>query len=364
MRKSVLLVLLLVTAAAVLGVYLMRSGRPASAQTVTLDRSLLALLPPNATTLVGVDLERLKGTTLYRHIEEDSRKGPGGSHFDDFMAATGFDPRRDVQELLVASWMDPGLKENDQQFVAVARGQFNTSAIGREIRKENKVRAENYRGFEVFLPEEGSKRAPKDAARNRQKQGVAGTPHEQGAFAFLDDRTALAGTRPALFAALDRKASGGPSLLSNSGLLSRAQAISATNQVWAVSEKPGNVVSRAFPKNDSIEGSNFARIFASMQNSTFALDLMNGLDLKAVGLCKTAEDAKTLGDAARGFVAIGRLAASQKEPELMSVLDGIRVEERNNELNVFVQMDQRTLEKLLEKKPSRGPVRSAGVRDQ
>src|SRR5262245_45899201 len=82
-RRSIVLVSALVLAVLGLGVYLSHSSRPASAQAITLDRSLLALLPPNATTLRGVDVERLKRTAVYRHIEEQSQKR-ADSHFDDF----------------------------------------------------------------------------------------------------------------------------------------------------------------------------------------------------------------------------------------------------------------------------------------
>lgn len=349
MRKTFVWASSGVLALLVLGVYLTRTARHASAQSITLDRNLVALLPANATTLVGVDVDRLKGTALYRHIEAESQKGPGNSQFDNFTATTGFDPRRDVRELLVASWVDAAAK-NQSQFVAVARGEFNVTAIGNEIKKEGKATSQTYRGFEVFLPDGNRKQVPKNESS---------TPHDQGAFAFLDTKTAIAGSRPAVLAAIDRKAGGGPSLLDNTSLLSRAQTISASSQVWAVSQSPGDVVAHAMPKSGSVETSNFARIFASMQNSTFAVDLMNGVDLRANGICKTSEDAKTLGDAARGFVAIGRLAASQKEPELMGLLDGIKVEEQSTELNISVRVDPATLDKLLEKKKMRGPVRSA-----
>lgn len=349
MRKSVIFVLVFVVAA--LGWYLLRSGQPANAQTITLERSLLALLPPDATTLVGVDVERLKQTAVYRRFEEENRitGSIGDSHFNDFMAATGFDPRRDVQELLIAALpVAASADPSASQFVAVARGQFNVGAIGRKLRQEKAV-VENYRGFEVFS---SKRRAEPPRSRNQ-------SPREPGAFTFLDEKTALAGTRGALLAAIDRKAGGGPSLLSNAALLGRAQTIGATSQVWAVSESPGEVVTRALPKDNSVQSSNFARIFAGMKNSTFALDLMNGLDLRAAGVCKTPEDAKTLGDAARGFVAIGRLTVSQKEPELMAVFDGIRVEERNTELDISVRVDPANFEKLLDKTRPRKPARSA-----
>lgn len=307
----------------VAGVALVRWERPASAQGVTLDRSLLALLPANATSLVGVDVERLKRTPAWRYWEEQSLR-PNDTKFDEFTRETGFDPRRDVQELLVAS-------TGEKQFVAVARGTFNVSTLTRAMKAKNAT-VENYRGLEVL--------------------GEAGKD-QNGRFCFLDDRTVLAGTRPELLGAIDRKLGGGPSLTSNTALLSRAQAISGPHQVWAVSSHPGQLVNRNLPRGGNAQASNFARIFSTMSDTSLALDLSGGLELRAQGLCQSGQDAKTLADAVRGLVALGRLSASEKEPEVMNVLDGIQVEERNNELAIKVKLDQPGFEKLLEKRGSR-----------
>ena len=321
---------LVLAAAAVL---LVRTEHSASAQGLTLDRSLAALLPPNATSLVGVDVEALKGTPAYRRFEEQSRQ-KRDSHFDEFTAQTGFDPRRDVESLLVASWGPAGAK--DPEFVAVARGRFNVDAISRVLR-EKKATVETYRGLPVFGPEQ----------KEQQQQ------HNQGRFVFLDSQTALAGTRVAVLGAIDRKLGGGPSLLSNTALLGRAQTIGGAHQVWVVSDSPGQMVSRALPKNADAQASNFARIFSSMRNTAIALDLTGGLDLRASGVCGTAQDAKTLADAARGMVALGRLSASSEDPSLLTVFDGVEVQERDAELNIAVKIDQQSLDKLLDQTGSR-----------
>src|SRR5688572_10714144 len=106
------------------GVVMLRWERQASAQGVTLDRASLALLPPNATSLVGVDVERLKRTASWRLFEERHARD---SHFDEFVRETGFDPRRDVQDLLLASTAP-------KEFVAVARGTFNRAALTQALR--------------------------------------------------------------------------------------------------------------------------------------------------------------------------------------------------------------------------------------
>ena len=211
----------------------------------------------------------------------------------------------------------------------------DVDALYEEFKK--KATAETYRGLPVFGPEQ----------KEQQRQ------HNQGRFVFLDSRTALAGTRVAVLGAIDRKLGGGPSVLNNTALLGRAQTISGAHQVWVVSDSPGQMVSRALPKNADAQASNFARIFSSMRNTAIALDLTGGLDLRASGVCGTAQDAKTLADAARGMVALGRLSASSEDPSLLTVFDGVEVQERDAELNIAVKIDQQSLDKLLDQTGSR-----------
>ena len=379
MRKLGLWGLSLVVVVAVAGSFLAIPGRKVSAQTITLDRSLVALLPADATTLFGVNVERLKQTAAYQYIEETGRKQDSSrqTHLDDFAAITGFDPRRDVQELLVASWVPPssvtaagaapsaaGSGTADNQFVAVAHGQFNTSGIQTALQQKGAA-TETYRGFQLFGPPPQQAETAKAAPRRLPRRNPNGRPiqpddnqpavrplpqaRRQGVFTFLDTNTALAGTRTAVLAAIDRKLGGGPNLLNNAALLSRAQTISASSQIWAVSQNPGDVVAHAIPQGAAGQNSNFARIFAGMQNTTFAVDLMNGLDLRAAGICKTADDAKTLADAARGLMALGRLSVSQQQPELMALFDALDVTQSNTELDIAMRLDASTLQKLLER---------------
>jgi hypothetical protein len=362
--------------AGVAGFFLSLPVQKVSAQTITLDRSMLALLPAEATSLFGVNVERLKQTTTYQYIEDTSRKmNPSGqSHLDDIANLTGFDPRRDVQELLVASWAAPaaatatppapGIPNVEPQFVAVARGQFNITGIQAALRLKG-ARSETYRGFELLAPEHApasAQAAPRRVPRRNRNGGqdqpengprserALTPPRPQGVFTFLDTTTVLAGTRPAVMAAIDRKLAGGPSLINNTALLARAQAVGASSQIWAASQNPGDMVARAMPQGAAGQNSNFLRIFAGMQNTSLSVDLMNGLDLRAAGICKTPDDAKTLADAARGLVAIGRLSVSQQQPEMLALFDGLDVTQSNAELDISVKLDSATFQKILQKR--------------
>src|ERR1051326_277048 len=83
----------------------------------TIDSTLAALVPPDATMLAGLRMSDIRGTHIYqkmlagRHLER----------LDEFARQTGFDPRRDVRELLVAS--------NGKDSLVAARGTFNVRAF-------------------------------------------------------------------------------------------------------------------------------------------------------------------------------------------------------------------------------------------
>src|SRR5579885_1943660 len=93
MRKFAFSGFPLIIAAAAMVVYLGQPKRAVNAQTLALDRSLLALLPGDATTLAGFHIEQLKQTAAYRYFEENSRQqNPSGQNeLDDFATLTGFD---------------------------------------------------------------------------------------------------------------------------------------------------------------------------------------------------------------------------------------------------------------------------------
>src|SRR5579883_2697703 len=78
-----------------------------------IDNVLIKMVPPGSTSLVGAHMDAIRQTDLYRRMLAE-RKLPD---LDQFAAETGFDPRRDVRELLYVT--APG-----QTNVMLARGAF------------------------------------------------------------------------------------------------------------------------------------------------------------------------------------------------------------------------------------------------
>jgi hypothetical protein len=96
----------------------------AAGSALAADATLLGLVPPDAKVVAGVRVSQVKASAFGQFAL--SRLQPGGQEgMEKLIAATGFDPRRDVSEILVAS-ASPGT--HNQGIIAV-RGVFDPARI-------------------------------------------------------------------------------------------------------------------------------------------------------------------------------------------------------------------------------------------
>jgi hypothetical protein len=273
-----------------------------SAQTgrTGIDPTLAALVPPDATMLSGIRMEAVRTTPLYRKMMA-SKALP---QLDDFARQTGFDPRRDVRELLIAS--------NGSDALVAARGTFNLHDI------EGAVKS-SYKGYTLYS-------------------------RENGAVALVDSTTAVAGSRDAVRSALDRYKAGDRS--GPAELLARARQIPNENQIWSVSNGFESLITRNIPQEGN--AANAGRILRSLENTTFAADLRTGVNGYINGLCRTDQDAKNLGDAARGLVGLGRLSVPENQPELLRLWDGIKVDQQQRSVKITLAIPEDLVDKLVD----------------
>ena len=245
-------------------------GMPA--QVAAVDAELAALLPPDAVSLMGVDVARMREAPVYRYLEEEG--GSAGRGFDesiaDFVNKTGFDPRQDLDSLLVVSWGAVGqiALPQDMPFLVAARGRFDPDELGETFQDAGAVR-DDYRGIRVYT----------FGGRESTADEEAATPGSSGVFslAFLDAETALVGPVGALRQSLDRRLDGGPSLADHANLIELAETIPAVNHVWAVSRQPGRLMPEQEPGAEQAPHQPAMRILKTMEQSTFGLDLNDGL---------------------------------------------------------------------------------------
>ena len=268
------------------------------------DSTLAAFMPPDSTVLAGVRMDQVRATPIYQKMTAQMQV----QSLDEFARETGFDPRKDVRDLLIGS--------NGQETVVAARGTFNLKA-GEGATKTT------YKGYTLY---------------QRDQAGV------QGGVALIDSTTAVAGKLTAVRAAIDRFKAGdrtGPR-----SLLARAAEIGAENQVWSVSNAFDNLMIGRFPQDGNAAG--VGRMLGSLENTTAAADLRTGVSGYLHGLCRTEQDAKNLGDTARGLVGLGRLSVPENQPELLKLWDGIKVDQQQRTVKITVAIPQDLVDKLVE----------------
>ncbi len=139
------------------------------------DPTLLNLVMPDAKVLAGVNVEQAKGTQFGQYVLNELQSHD--AEMQKLITLTGFDPRRDVRELLVASDGAPGSKSG----LALAKGMFDVAKITAAATMSG-VTTEVYGG--VTILEEPKK----------QMAGIA----------FLDANTVAAGDLASVKGAIDR----------------------------------------------------------------------------------------------------------------------------------------------------------------
>jgi hypothetical protein len=266
------------------------------------DNVLERMVPPGTTGLVGARMELIRQTPLYRKLVE-SRSLP---QLDEFARSTGFDPRRDVRELLFATTQGGD--------VMLARGTFhpdmaNLKSLSRTRRGE----------YDIW------------------GQGSSG-------FCILDTTLAAAGDLPAVIAALDEWKSG--SHTAAHPLLAKASGVEATAQLWGVSTGFSSFLAE-HSQGVGI-GIDLSKILQGLQDTSFEADLSRGLFAKVHGITATEKDAVSLRDTVRGMVGFGRLRVPENQPELLKVWDGITVDQQGRSLAIHVDIAQNLVDKLME----------------
>lgn len=287
---------------------LMIAALPVCHSEERVDNVLARLVPPDSVSLFGARMEQLKSTPLYQKLV-GQQKLP---QLDEFTEATGFDPRRDVRDLLVAS------SGKAKSGVLLARGSFHITA---ELSKMKELRRLDYHGYVIWT-----------------------NPAEDSGFCIMDSTLAIAGPIAGLHEALDQYKA--KPAASTAALLTKARAVPNQFQLWVVSTGGADFIANNLP--DEGPAANFRKIFHSLENTNMEADLSHGLAAIAEGNCRTDLDAKNLGDAARGLIGFGRLSVPDNQPELLRIWDNIQVERADKTVRINANIPQELIDRMIQ----------------
>jgi hypothetical protein len=266
-----------------------------------IDPALAGLIPQDTTTLVGLRLEALQKTDIYK-------KSLGKRTFPQitgFAQKTGIDPTKDLWELLYVS--------NGKTGALIGRGKFSDESEPR-LGTRNDTRF-NYKGVNLVGNEQTAILliAPTVLA-------VGDTPELK---AFVDAREKSSGAPPAMVALL--------------------KDISPQAQIWAAFS------GGSIPLPADLKGnlSNLNTMMSFIQRGTFSLDFTSGMNGLAAGTSGNEKDAEQLEGGLKALVGFGRLSTPANNPELQQAWDGLRPTREGVDVKLHIEERPELVDKLL-----------------
>jgi hypothetical protein len=292
------------------------------------DPALLSLIPKDPRMIAGVDLNRAKaspfGQRILAEIKEEDR------NFQQLVESTGFDPRRDLREAILAT--DGKTGENT---VILASGTFDPSKISAFLRAKGAAPS-IYKGVELWAD-------PKKA-------------NPDGSMAIVDSSLAIFGKDAAVRAAIDRRASSGSAL---SAELEKRIAEWSANDAWIITTVPFTELgvnkdgqNRVMPAGLSSDA-----IRAVGAGVRFGKDFL----VSGEALTRSDKDAQALADVFRFVVSMIRLNSDKPgASEALKVADTLQLGINGSALRFSLTVPEESLDRMMQRKgPAAGRVRAA-----
>jgi hypothetical protein len=231
------------------------------------DQQLVSLLMPDAKVVAGLNVEQAKNSPFGQFLLARVQGGDDG--LARLTTMTGFDPRRDLQEVLVGTVGEPGKKG-----LVLARGTFDTARIFAAAQLGGHT-VETYKGVNILTGNEGS------------------LTH---AVAFLDDSIAVAGDLDSVHGAIDRR-SGASSL--DPTLAAKVDQLSTSLDAWSVSTVPFAALADQKVPNVNLSQMLNSNVLKSILQTSGGVKFGAIIRLSGEAVARSAQDATALANVAQ-----------------------------------------------------------------
>jgi hypothetical protein len=300
---------------------------PASAA----DPQMLNLVMPDAQVVAGVNVQQAITTPFGQYVL--SLIAPQDKQLQSLSTLIGFDPRRDVTELLVASTGAPS-----HTGLALARGSFDPAKIAAAATLAGAT-TETYAGVAILEPQ--------------PKQPAAGTSTTAGltpALAFLGPTLAVMGDLTSVKAAIDRQQA--PSILP-AALLTQVNHWSLSEDAWVVDIAP--LASLTPPSGaPKLPGGAQVAALQAIQQAASGVKFGTTVVVTTQAQTDTAQNATSLAGILQ-FVANLAQAQAAQNPAGAALLKSMTVTAQGNTLNIAISLPEAQLQQLT---PSNGTTQT------
>jgi hypothetical protein len=294
------------------------------------DVQLLGMVPPEAKVVGGINVALAKNSPLGQLLLARAQNASGD--FYTFIQLTGFDPSRDIQEVVFAS----DGATNGSHGLALARGVFDGPKIMAAARARGawsrslggdagESTLEIYKGIEIL------------------------SLGERGSLAFPDGTIALGGDLALVRGAIDRL-NRTPAF--DPRILAKVQEWSALQDVWMISTAPVPVMPGGLP-NPLASGGVDPNLLAKLERTALGLKFGAVNEIAAEALMENASDAAALAGLLGILNGLAQMNPQLKNPGA-ELFRGLQIRAEANLVKVNLGIPQQQLEDLL-KRPAQRP---------
>ena len=280
------------------------------------DPRLLSLAMPDATVLAGVNVDQAKATPFGQYVLTTLLQTQD-QKLQQLATLTGFDPRRDVHELLLASTSAPGNKTG----LVLARGVFDPDEISAAAQSGG-AGAETYGGVSI----------------------IEDAQHQNG-FAFLDSTLVVAGDLANVKAAIDRR-QGGSTI--SAALAAQVNQLSSTQDAWAISTVPPSTLKPPAAAPPAA-GADLQNALQKIASASGGLKFGSVVVLTGQAQAATPQDASSLGDVLQLFVNMAQLQAA-KRPEAAALAQSLVVSTQGSTVKITLSLPEGQFQQLVKPK--------------
>jgi hypothetical protein len=291
------------------------------------DSSLLSLVSPDAKVVAGIHVDRSTASQFGQFVLKQMQRED--ADFNKFVLATGFDPRRDLTEVIVSS---SDVQQRKGHGLVVAHGTFDIAKLTAQARLSGGALT-NYKDVQVIADK------------------------SDGWIAFLDSRTAAAGDADLVRTAIDRRGQG---VGIDPKLAAKVNEVSGKYDAWMVSIAPLSNFSGRLP-DQRMNGMINGDMVQGIEQASGGVVFGTNVQIAGEAVTRSEKDATALADVVR-FLA-GMVQMNREKPEvakLAAVLDTMSLKAAANTLTISISVPESDLEQML--KPARsGTVRTVSV---
>lgn len=284
----------------------------------TVDNGLLALVPSGAKVVSGVDVNRARnslfGQFMLGKINSDHPE------FDQMVQQTGFDPRRDIEDVLFAS-SGPAGQSTPPPFSVLVRGNFDQARIKKTLVSKGAT-VQPFQGVDILLET---------------------SPHGKHAFAFPDVDIAVMGDLASVQQIISNRANPTPL---DSTLQQLVMAAGTNQDAWfaalgASSFFPGNFTPHA---NSHMSAETLQSILESSGGVLFGTVVQLSFD----AVTRSPQDAVALTDVVRFGTSMMQMQR-QKDPKadvVATSLDNMTLQANGSNVHIGLSIPESGLEQL------------------